>query len=270
MPSGSHRGSRSHSSGASSRASRGSSYSHRGGVHHRRVGMHFGGRHHRGGIVIAGNGFIPLIICLFVFMIMMCFAIGSYASDAKQIRKEYEYYNQMIERALEDPEYIAEANVTAMYESNGKYYVTYTIDGKGYADDWGISFPIYTMNEARALMENGIDLALAKKAREMTEFTDSVPVDHTIDKMKIDSDYTQCNKMKIVCIVVECILIVAEVLVVVFVVRTALKRKTQGTDEVSGTASATAEYRCNHCGARYPSGASKCSACGSSDCTKVN
>ena len=271
MPSGSHRSSRSHSS-SSSRSFR-SSYSgtshSRGGIRHHHGGMYYGGRH-RGGLVVVGNGIIPIMIFLLVFIVVMSVFVGSYGTDAKKIRQEYEYYNQMIDRALDNSEYTAQAKVTSMHESNGRYYVTYTIEGKDFPDDWGISFPIYTMKEASDLMVNGVTLALAKNINEMTAFTDSVPIDHTIDKIEIDSDYTQCNKMKVICIVIDCVLIVIEALVIAFAVYTFIKRKKQGENETSTESSTTQQYRCNHCGARIPAGSNKCSACGSSDCSKVN
>ena len=264
MPSGSHRSSRSsfrsRSSSSrfrSSRSSRASSASSSSNY-----------RHHQGGrvnIFVAGGKFSPFIFIALFWVFVFSVVIVSINDDLSAIKEEYIRYDSMITRALNNSEYRVEAEVTSMNESNGKYYITYTIEDFGYSNVWGISFPIYTLSEAEQLMVDGVTLALSKKVSEMTEFTDSVPIDHTIDKMNIDSDYISAINSRTRFIIIDVIMVGVTVLFIVLTIVHAIKKKNNNSQQVQDSANTVSTYVCAHCGGVLSQGMTKCSSCGSSE-----
>jgi hypothetical protein len=220
-------------------------------------------------VVGISSGFVSAIIGVLFFVIIFASVISSYNSDISTMKHEYNYYSQMIDRANNYSEYRTRGEVTALFEVDGKYYITYTIKEFGYPDDWGVSFPIYTLEEANLLVENGVDLALAKKYNVMTEYSDSVPMDHTKDKMSIDADYVTLIRLRTVFIWLEVIAVAGVGVVVFFAIRSYIRKKNGGdSGEDTKTASNTLN-RCNHCGATYPLDVRKCTSCGSLDGSRI-
>ena len=144
------------------------------------------------------------IICGIIAIFFMIF--GSLACSNKEnvdfLREDYAYYQNMIVQAEIDPDYMVDAKVTSCSYHSGydKVYINYAIPytefefvpGQGYQDvtKWlyGYSFSVYTQEEAEALLRQGT-IKVAVDSRDISSFTDSVPMDYKNMPIEQDGEY---------------------------------------------------------------------------------
>ena len=198
MPSGSHGGSSgSHSSGGSSfggggSSSSGSSY---GGSRSSRPHFRWHGHVY---YYSAGASFLVVFInAILMFALITTiagfFIIPQEKKDVKKIEEDYYYYQSII-----DMGYFTTAKVDDIFCHKGydKYYITYTIDIPSTLKDLeGYSYSVYTREQAFALLQQGtITVALNRPVANITENTDSIPIDYKNMPMENDYEYVMALK----------------------------------------------------------------------------
>ena len=289
MPSGMHGGGGGGSHFGGGGASGGHHYSS-GGGYHGGGGFHwffpatfmlFGRRHH------ISSERQPLFSLVSFFLIITIFAAiisgllwWSSGDKIETIKVDYEYYQDMIEHAENNPQYVKEAIVVShMYNENcGKWYYTYQIEKDeidGFGDSGylsGYTYSIYTRQEILDIPVDTI-VQVAVDSETVRKTTDSVPLDHKnipLERIGEYAESTQTFKIsKIVCIVSISGLIILIVLLIVMVAKSRENEEVPADTIPSQQAPRERETtpslaKCPYCGARLGKNDIHCPDCGAS------
>lgn len=281
MPSGSHGGSGgSHSSGGSSfggHSSHGGSFSSRPrGPMHFRWGRRVYVLPQKQSSII--SKFIPWIVLSVFFAIFSSILLTSANYYLKKIRRDYDYYQDMIAVAEADENYIRTGYATDHFYNDdcGKWYFTYKIARDDSRGAWleGYTYSCYTREEIKNYpIDSTITIVVNSKV--VTDKTDSIPLHYKDMSIERDGEYTSNLKSKRIALTLVIIsgltfttLIVVEIRLVVKYKQpapssTSNNNPTDTTANKSTTPNTKVFKRCEYCGkVSKDENAEKCPNCG--------
>jgi len=283
MPSGSHRtrggshrsgGARSSSSrsfNSSSSSTRNSNSLNRGPTFR----MNFGTR-----VYVFGNKislFIPFIFFALIAIIVCSVSISSNKTFIKNIKIDYAYYHQMIAHAELNPEFLKDAEVTQKFYNDevDRWYFYYELKTFFGEDLEGETYAIYTTSQISKI-NIGDKIKVAVDSSEVTNLTDSVPIDFKNFSYKTDAEYMlTSNRLKNIKIAKGVLWGLEGVLVggmILYMVKTK-KREDQEKQVQQERAQEKhrletealkkdLDWRCEYCGNKNKASESKCLNCG--------
>ena len=201
------------------------------------------------------------------------------SDDLSEIEEDYAFYQTLAEYAETHPDYQIEAVVDRIeqYDQTGKYCIFYSFGSNNQYN--GYSFYVYTREQAHALEQNGVILALEDSKDYLNYTTDSVPLDYLGTKLTDDAEYLEyrntCNGFRTATLVVGAIDAVLILLLIMIPLTAAkpteeqLKNSNQNdsTKQDAGTvdnrsASSAGAWHCEYCGSLNDSGKRTCDSCG--------
>ena len=266
--------------------------------HHNSSYHHHGGHHHSTHIFVGGSGeprteksavvgLIGFFLFLAIIACISCSLINSGAkSDLEEVKKCYNYYQNMIAYADENPEYQTTGKITKIaFDSKFKmYYIEYVVNtivthnGKPkIINHRNTSFAMYTIEQSTALYRGmEIKIAFDTPITLISDLTDSINMDYKNVSLYEDAEYKSVkNTIKLTNIAKVVAGIVAGGLLVVLIV-VATKSKKDNNEELdsstntnynpintsNNTTPTTKTTYCAYCGSAIPSGSNKCPGCG--------
>ena len=209
------------------------------------------------------------IIAAFVAFIYVM-SLTSSVRFLSKIRADYDYYQQMIAYAEQNPEYIKTGKITDKFYNQDakKYYLTYSLltdDGKTLN---GYTFSCYTLQETNAFPVNS-SVQIAVNSVPVTLDTDSITMDYKDMPITRDGEYTSAMKTRKTCIIVLSIMtaLIAAAIVARIVVTYSQKGnpktlEEQGKPVPDTTGKNTNQTYCPYCGGSITPGERKCPGCG--------
>lgn len=290
MPSGSHRSrGGSHFGGGGSRRSGGSSLgghsrsrggfsgSHFGPSRRGVVIHHFGPRRiwlgHRRYYYVGGNSTFSIVTIVLFFTLLFTFVFGVKYSSAKNdlvyIQEDYVYYQDMIDYAKVNNEYIVDATVSGKFYNTyaEKYYITYEIDINSYSKLKGETYSTYTLTET-GKYRIGEKIKVAVDSIPITSNTDSIPMDYDGISFEKDGEYVSLKKESRNNLIFLIIGILVNIAIIFLFIRYMRKHsKVEDKDDETKTIEPKPEVTtttCKYCGGVHDKKKSKCPDCGAS------
>ena len=284
-------GSRSSFSSSSSYSSGSSGRSWSSGSRHHHY--HYGGYGYGPSIKVSGKVVLIMFIAFFMFVGFVFIGVmGSSVSNYNQLvsikKQDYQFYTNMIRRAEQFPDYKTTAIVTDVcYDTEVdsyyfEYSVTYEYEYYDYLDREYVTktdtldhstFACYEYEEVANLKGTTIEVAL-DCAKSLIDYdTDTMPMSFVNTSLNDDGEYRILAGERTKLVIIQIVLILAEVGAVVGIVFIAKKKKSTSSDSSLSTDDASSEtsstpkptqYYCDYCGAASTESAKKCSTCGAS------
>lgn len=249
--------------------------------------FYVGGRPYR--LSSRGNNLSAVCTIFFLMFFMLCFglfaAFAGNASDIKQIEEDYNKYQHMIVVAKQNG-WITTAEVYDYQErSDGSCRILYRLpytDGDGTLEGW--SFYVYNLQEAHALLDTFVPIALDKE--KVTNATDSVPMDFENMPIERDGEYVAIKNSKPYLLTFACVFAGLSVVCIVgmVIVRKKFAELVTDNEKENGNAKTTyteeqldedvkkyagnkeekkQEYTyCAYCGGKMKITDTKCPSCG--------
>ena len=178
-------------------------------------------------------------------------------------KADYAYYQNMIENAEENPEYMTTGKVTYIqYDQEvNAYYFDYTVEDRHFStfacyDDFSIP-----------LLGADISVALSCPVSEFDQYTDSMPVSYKETTLEDDGEYLSLRGDRFVGVGFAAFGAVFIIIGVVMIIRTIKSNKTEEVkepsvnDTIPPVVEKTTKY-CNYCGAENDKSRRKCHSCG--------
>ena len=215
---------------------------------------------------------IPAIIFTFVM-----FVSGAFMT-VRTIKKDYEYYHQMIATAEANEKLIVDGHfkrATKILDSDvDKYYIEYyfyTEDDGGTKVD-GETYSVYDTATALSYEEGDI-IKLAVDEYPTSYWTDSIPMDFKNYDYKDDGEYPIAKRTSNIFTVI--FVLCGSAIVAGVVINAIYSKKIEALAKdlykyrkaKSGSANATTK-KCRYCGSELKNGENSCANCGASDASE--
>lgn len=281
MPSGSHGGSSgSHSSGGSSSGRSGgggfSTYSSRSRVPRRfRWGrsVYIIPTKHAGKLAIVS---VLIPICFLALMFGFIFFMTA-KQEIKKIETDYYYYQDMIDNAESNPEYMKTGIVTDHFynEDCDKWYYTYKIQRDDVDWVWleGYTYSCYTREQVKQIPIDSV-IQIAVNTRDVTGDTDSIPLDYKDMPLERDGEYVDAKgerTLGVWILIIGGIALGVDIIVGVVMVVKYKEKKVEGDfgtpmerewiNKMDNETKRTTKH-CDYCGEIVDINARKCPSCG--------
>jgi len=285
MPSGSHGGSSgSHSSGGSSGGGSWGGSGGSGGSYRPPSPMYIRWHSRRYYVPATKASSIRTLFSISLFLLFFALAtIMALVSNNQYIDKiktDREYYIQMIDYAIENPEYQKVGWITDKFynEDCGKWYITYALHTRSGGTLHGYTYSVYTLDDmSKQEFQVGEDIVLAVNNKDVDMFTDSINMAYKDIPLEADGEYLQMLSSNKTIIAVECAL-GAGIIVMIVVAILLIKNNAQdeeklgkitssttmlGKEAVATTPQVKKDKTCVYCGSFVSEEDKQCSSCGS-------
>ena len=210
-----------------------------------------------------------ILLTVFFFSIFIGITLTSSAkSDIDKIQNDYAYYKEMVNRADSNPEYQTEGIVDDYFlGDSGKYYITYYFLDSNGKRVYGYTYQYYSLQDASSLLvDENITLAINAKNTNITQKTDSIPMDFMSIDISQDGEYLSAKSsllhghFALILATITLLGLVATGIVV------AKKAKRKGEEEKIEKEKAEEKQNpfttCPYCGAKIKKTDEKCPHCG--------
>lgn len=203
-----------------------------------------------------------------MFMVMALISAISFGSDATDQKIYYEQHQMMIERALADPSYRAQAivNDTDYDYDYDKYYYSYSVFVPGNPDRIVLkqeTFAMYDKNEIANITPGQI-VDVAINSTNVQTATNSINMDYANVSLKEEPGYTKPARSRNISIAIIVAIIAGEAALIVSMTKKIKKFKQEQENNKNNinTTNQTNEKYCVYCGSKLIGDTSKCSVCG--------
>ena len=276
--------SRSHTSSSYSRGHSHSRSSYGGPIHHHTSHHHHTGIYIHGGVTRLNP--IKALTTLTIFVIILASAAFYFISQSLETSKErlsvieadYNYYQDMIRNAENNPEYQVEAKITAIcYDMEyGLYFIEYEVEKD---NSYGTivhhrqeSFAMYTLEESYNLNPGDIiKIAVITNGENILE---SINMDYKNVALEEDivyaREYEHYKSQKLLTFVIPIFAIILVTLFISIIVKKKKNKENSDNDSNTDTTTTTINTttatppakKCEYCGHIIPAESNQCPGCG--------
>lgn len=191
----------------------------------------------------------------------------TFASDAADQKVYYEQHQMMIERALSDPRYRAQAivNDTDYDYDYDKYYYSYSVFVPGNPDRIVLkqeTFAMYDKDEIANITPGQI-VEVAINSTNIETATNSINMDYANVSLKEEPGYTKPARSRNISIAVIIGIVAIEAALIIAMVKRIKKFKLEEeAKKDTNTSTQSVDKYCAYCGSKLIGDTSKCSVCG--------